>query len=75
MGVPGRCGGHGDDEKLLVLESGDNGGLIVVVNCGDEDTLGEFIAAVFAGEGCDCVFSGFKEGCSDVRSNGASGLR
>lgn len=75
MGIPGRGGGHSDDKKLLVLEGGDNGGLVVVVNWGDEDALREFVAAVFAGKGRDCVFSGFKEGSGDVRSNGASGLR
>lgn len=75
MGVPGRCGGHGDDKKLLVLEGSDNGGFVVVVDCGDEDSLGEFIAAAFAGEGCDGVLPGFKEGRGDMRSNGASSLR
>jgi hypothetical protein len=60
---------------LLVLEGGNNGGLIAVVDCGDKDAFGEFVAAAFAGEGCDCVLSGVKEGCGDVRSNGASGLR
>lgn len=74
MGVPGRGGGHGDDQKLLVLEGGDNGGLIVVVNWGDEDALGEFVATVFAGEGRDSVLPNFKEGGRDVRPNGASGL-
>lgn len=75
MCVP-RCGGcHGDDKKLLVLEGGDNGSLIVVVDWGDEDVFGEFVAAVFAGEGRDCVFSGFKEGGGDVRSNGTSSLK
>lgn len=75
MGVPGCGGGHGDDKKLLVLEGGDNSSLIVVVDWGDEDAFGEFVAAVSAGEGGDCVSSGFKEGGGDVRSNGASGLK
>lgn len=75
MGISGRCWGHSDDKKLLVLEGGDNGGFIVIVNSGDEDALREFIAAAFAGKGCDCVLSGLKEGRGDVRPNGSSGLR
>lgn len=75
MGVPGRCGGHGDDKKLLVLEGGDNASLVVVVDWGDNDSIGDFVAAVFAGEGCDCVLSGVKKSRGDARPNGASGLR
>jgi hypothetical protein len=51
---------------LLVLKGGDDGGLIVIVNWDDEDALGEFVAAVLAGEGRDSVFSGFKEGTGDA---------
>lgn len=40
-------GGHCDDEELLALEGSDNAGL-VVVDSGDEDALGEFVAAIFA---------------------------
>ena len=75
MGVPGRGGGQSDDKKLLVLEGGDNGGGVVVLNWGDEYAARYIVAAVRAGERRDFVFSGFKEGCDDVRSNGASGLR
>lgn len=75
MGVPGRHRGHSDDKKLLVLQGLDNGGLIIVIDCSDEDALREFIAAAFAGEGCDCVVSGSKESRGNVRPNGASGLR
>lgn len=41
---------------------------------GDEDAVGELVAAVFAREGCDLVLSACKEGGDDVSSNGASGL-
>lgn len=75
VGVPGRSGGYCDDKELLALEGSDNSGLVVIVNWGDEDALGEFVAAIFAGEGCNCVFSGFKESGDEVGSNSASGLR
>lgn len=75
VGAPGRSGGNRDDKKLLALEGSDNSGLAVIVNWGDEDTLGEFVAAIFAGEGRDCVFPGFKESGDKVGSNSASGLR
>lgn len=75
VGVPGRSGGHCDDEELLALERSDKGGLVVVVNWGDVDALGEFVAAIFAGEGCDFVLSGSEESGREVRSNSASGLR
>lgn len=59
---------------MLVLEGSNNGVLVVIVNWGDEDTLGECVAAVFPGESCDCMFSGLKERGDDVRSNGAPSL-
>lgn len=49
VGVPGRSGRYCDDKELLALEGGDNSGLVVIVNWGDEDALGEFVAAIFAG--------------------------
>lgn len=75
VGVPGRSGGYCDDEELLALEGSDNGGLVIIVNWGDEDTLGKFVVAIFAGEGRNRVFSGFKESGGEVGSNSASGLR
>jgi hypothetical protein len=75
VGVAGRSGGYCDDEELLALEGGDNSGLVGIVNWGDEDALGEFVAAIFAGQGRNRVFSGFKESGDDVGSNSASGLR
>ena len=74
VGVSGRGGSHRDDQDLLVLESSDKGGLVIVVNCGDEDAIREFIAALFPGKGCYYVFSSFKEGSGDVRSNCAPSL-
>ena len=75
VGVPGRGGGYCDDKELLALEGSDNSGLVVIVNWGDDDALGEFVAAIFAGESRDCVFSGLKESGDEVGSNSASGLR
>jgi hypothetical protein len=75
VGVAGRSGGYCDDEELLALEGSDNGGLVGIVNWGDEDALGEFVAAIFAGEGRNRVFSGFKQSGDEVGSNSASGLR
>lgn len=75
VGVLGCGGGHCDDKELLALEGSDKGGLVVIVNWGDEDALGEFVGAIFAGEGRNCVFSGFKESGDEVGSNSASGLR
>ena len=64
--VAGRGGGHRDDQELLVLECGDEGGLVGVVYWGDEDAGGEAVGAAFAGEGCDGVFFGLEEGSDDV---------
>lgn len=75
VGVPGRSGGYRDDEELLALEGSDNSGFVIIVNWGDDDALGEFVAAIFAGERRDRVFSGFKESGDEVGSNSASGLR
>jgi hypothetical protein len=58
----------------LAFERIDNGGLIVVIDGGDNDALGEFVGAVFAREGSDGVFSSFKEGGSENRANSTSGL-
>jgi hypothetical protein len=38
---------------LLVLEGGDNGGFVIVVDWRNLDAVGEFVAAVLAGEGFD----------------------
>lgn len=75
MGVSGCIGGHCDDQELLALEGSNDGGLVVIVNGGDEDALREFVAAIFAGEGRKCVFSGLKESVDDMGSNSASRLR
>lgn len=74
MGVPGSSRGHGYDQKLLALEGGNNGGLIIIVDWSNEDALGQFVIAVFAGNGSDCVFSGFEKSVGNVRSNCASSL-
>lgn len=74
MSISGRRRSHGDDKKLLVLEGGDKGILVVVINYGDKDATRELIATPFPGEGCDCVSPGIKESSGDMRSNGASGL-
>lgn len=72
--VAGRSGGDSNNKELLALEGIDNGGLIAVVDGGDNDALGEFVGAVFAREGSDGVFSSFKEGGSENRANSTSGL-
>lgn len=59
----------------MALEGSDNSGLVVVVNSGDDDALGEFIAAIFAGECRNCVFSGLQKSGDEVGSDSASGLR
>lgn len=75
VGVAGRSGGYCDDEEFLALEGSDNSGLVGIVNWGDEDALGEFVATISAGESRNRVFSGFKESGNEVGSNSASGLR
>lgn len=72
--VAGCSGGDSNNQELLALEGIDNGGLIAVVDGGDNDALGEFVGTVFAREGSDGVFSSFKEGGSDNRANSTSGL-
>lgn len=72
--VARRSGGDSNNKELLALESIDKGGLIAVVDGGDNDALGEFVGAVFAREGSDSVFSSFKEGSSENRANSPSGL-
>lgn len=74
VGTPRRGGGHCDDEELLALEGSDNAGLVVIVDPGDMDTLGEFVAATFARERRNCVFSCSEESSDEVGSNRASGL-
>lgn len=74
VGVAGSSGGDSNDKELLALEGSDNGVFIVVVDGGDNDTLGQFVGAVFAREGSDGVFSGFQEGFSENRANSASSL-
>lgn len=74
MCVAGRSGGDSNNKELLALKGIDNGGLITVVDGGDNDALGEFVGAVFAREGSDGVFSSFKEGSSENRANSTSGL-
>lgn len=74
MGVSWSSRGHGYDQKLLALEGSNNGGFVIVINLGDYDTLRQFITTVFARQGCDCVFSGFKKGVGNVRANCASSL-
>ena len=72
--IAGRSGGDSNDEKLLAPEGLDNGGLIVVVDGGDNDALGQFVGAVFAREGRDGVFSRLKQGGSENRANSTSRL-
>ena len=48
--VAGRSGGDSNNKELLAFEGIDNGGLIAVVDGGDNDALGEFVGAVFARE-------------------------
>jgi hypothetical protein len=72
--IAGRSGGDSDDKKLLILEDIDDGGLIFVVDGGDNNALGEFVGAVFAREGSDSMFSSFHEGSSENRANSTSGL-
>lgn len=74
MRVPGSSRGHGYDQKLLALEGGNNGGLIIVVDVSNEDSLEQLVIAVFAGNGRNCVSSGFEQGIGNVRSNRASSL-
>jgi hypothetical protein len=41
---------------------------------GHKDAFGQFVTTAFAGNGSDCVFSGFEKGVGNVRSNCASSL-
>lgn len=66
--------GHGDDQVLLSLESGDNGFFVVVVDFGDLDALGEEGGASGAGKGRDGVFPGCEEGLGDGFAYVAAGL-
>lgn len=72
--VAGRGGGDGNNKELLALEGVDDGGLIAVVDGGDNDALGDFVGAVFARERSDGVFSGFLKGRCENRANSSSGL-
>lgn len=59
---------------MLVPQRGYDGSLVVVIDWGDDHALGEFVTAVLASEGFDCMFSGFKERSGDMPSDGTSGL-
>lgn len=70
-----RCSGSDSNNKeLLAFECINKGGLIAVVNRGDNDALGEFVGAVFAREGSDGVFSSFKERGSENGADSTSSL-
>lgn len=63
-----------DDEKLLALEGRHEGGLIVVVDSNDFDAGRELTGAVFPGECCNGVFSGFEERFGEVLADVSSSL-
>jgi hypothetical protein len=75
VGTLGRRGSEGDDEDLLVLQSGYKTGLVVVVNLGWGDALWDIIGAGIAGKGRDMVFPSLNKGGSYVRPDCTRGLR
>ena len=64
-------GCEGDDEKLLVVKGGYEGGLVVVVDLGDLDTgwEGSGAGARDTGEGRDGVLAGLEQSFGDGTSD------
>jgi hypothetical protein len=67
-------GGEDDDEELFALESGDEGGLVFVINGAGLYAGRERVGAADAGQGRDSVLLSFEELAADVAAESAGRL-
>lgn len=74
MRILGSVGSHGYDEKLLVLQGSDECWFVIIVDRGDDDSLGKVVSASMAGQSGDFMFSSLKKRTGDVRADCAAGL-
>lgn len=58
--VTGRAHGERDDEKVLAGQGLDEAAVVIVVDNGLLDTLGDHVLAISAGEGGNCVLAGLE---------------
>ena len=65
---------HGDDEGILILEAGDEGSVVVVIDAGDGNAGRHFRGAGFAGDGGDFECFVLEQGGDDVFAAVAGGL-
>jgi hypothetical protein len=73
--VRGGGDAEGDDEELLALEDGDEGGFVVVVDLDGLDSVGDLALAVWPGQSRDIVLACLQQRFGKRSADAAGGLR